>query len=158
MAAGLDKMLWLGRLCVMLAWWGMPAWAAAETLPDPTRPPPGIRGGEGGETHAETSAEPERKGLQVIIIAPNRRAAIIDGQTVELGGRYHGAKLIEVNEGALVLRDAHGKRTVITMFPKVGVRQKAAEPAPQAGSKEPEPIEKQTIEQAASSVAPREEK
>ncbi len=158
MVAGLDNMLLLARLCVMLASWGMPAWAAAETLPDPTRPPLEIRGGEGGETHAETSGEAERKGLQVIIIAPNRRAAIIDGQTVELGGRYHGAKLIEVNEGALVLLDAHGKRSVISMFPKVGLRPKAAGPAPQAEGKESEPIEKQTVEQAASGVAPREEK
>ncbi len=157
MVTGLDKMLLLGRFCVMLAW-SISTWAAAETLPDPTRPPLELRSGEAGETHAEASAEAERKGLQVIIIAPNRRAAIIDGQTVELGEKYHGAKLIEVNEGTLVLLDAHGKRSVITMFPKVGLRQKAAGPAPEAGGKETESIEKPTVEQAASGVAPREEK
>lgn len=89
--------------------------AAAEELIDPTRPPPGIIAVPEGEI-----AGSQPSGLQSIIISKARRAAIIDGETVELGGKHGDAKLIEVNEGNVVLQGAHG-RQVMSLFPDVKI-------------------------------------
>lgn len=83
----------------------------AEELPDPTRPPVSI-----AAPAAAAGAAPA--GLQSIIISPIRRAAIIDGETVELGGKHGDARLIEVSEGSVVLKGAQG-RQVLTLFPDV---------------------------------------
>ncbi|HET7831900.1 MAG TPA: hypothetical protein VFK88_02940 [Gallionella sp.] len=92
-----------------------PLGAIGEELPDPTRPPPGILTfPEGGRAGSPSSA------LQSVIISKDRRAAIIDGETVELGGKYGDAKLIEVNEGNVVLQGMHG-RQVLSMFPDVKI-------------------------------------
>lgn len=84
----------------------------AEELPDPTRPPAMIAMPSAGLVQAQ----PE--GLQSIIISKTRRAAIIDGETVELKGKHGDARLIEVNEGNVVLQNAQG-RQVLTLFPEV---------------------------------------
>lgn len=89
--------------------------ANTEELTDPTRPPPGIIAAPEGET-----AESQPPGLQSIIISKTRRAAIIDGETVELGGKHGDAKLIEVNEGNVVLQGAQG-RQVQSLFPDVKI-------------------------------------
>jgi MSHA biogenesis protein MshK len=89
----------------------------AETLPDPTRPPAdvmtvsGARHDRGGESSS---------GLRSIIISQKRRAAIIDGKTVELGEMHGNARLVEVNAGSVVLQ--RGKnRQVLTLFPRVKI-------------------------------------
>ena len=87
----------------------------AEELTDPTRPPAPITA---PVPASGVEAAPAPAGLQSIIISKNRRAAIIDGETVELGGKHGDAKLIEVNEGGVVLRGAQG-RQVMTLFPGV---------------------------------------
>lgn len=90
--------------------------AHAENLPDPTRPPASIFApaaeGNAGENLSS--------GLHTIIISDSRRAAIIDGQTVELGGEHRGARLVEVNEGGVVLQRAQA-RQVLTLFPGVKI-------------------------------------
>jgi MSHA biogenesis protein MshK len=92
--------------------------AHAENLPDPTRPPAGIfvhTTGAGAVRKAKSSA-----GLHSIIISETRRAAIIDGKTVELGGMHGKARLVEVNAGSVVLQ--RGKnRQVLTLFPGVKI-------------------------------------
>jgi hypothetical protein len=61
--------------------------------------------------------------LQSIIISRTRRAAIIDGETVELGKKHGDARLTEVNEGSVVLQGAQG-RQVLTLFPNVNIVKK----------------------------------
>lgn len=90
----------------------------AEELPDPTRPPAGLIAPLAAPASGVVVSQPP--GLQSIIISQNRRAAIIGGETVELGGKYGDAKLIEVNEGSVVLRSAQG-RQVMTLFPDVKI-------------------------------------
>jgi len=61
----------------------LPAFALAQTLADPMRPPD------------ELSARPRGPApniLRSIIISPTRRAAIINGQTVELGEKVGGVR------------------------------------------------------------------
>ncbi|OGS90369.1 MAG: hypothetical protein A2Z95_03155 [Gallionellales bacterium GWA2_60_18] len=84
--------------------------AGAEDLPDPTRPPALLA--------APGAAEAQPAGLQSIIISKTRRAAIIDGETVELRGKHGDAKLIKVDEGSVVLQGPQG-RQVLTLFPEV---------------------------------------
>lgn len=92
--------------------------AAAEELPDPTRPPAGLAAPVAAPASGVPEIRPAR--LQSILISKTRRAAIIDGESVELGGKYGDAKLIEVNEGSIVLRGTQG-RQVMTLFPDVKI-------------------------------------
>jgi MSHA biogenesis protein MshK len=89
----------------------------AEDLPDPTRPPAGVMGDSGARHGREAKSS---AGLHSIIISQKRRAAIIDGKTVELGEKSGNARLVEVYAGSVVLQ--RGKhRQVLTLFPGVEI-------------------------------------
>jgi len=90
--------------------------ASAADLPDPTRPPAMIAGT--GAASGRGSTESRSSGLQSTIISESRRAAIIDGKTVELWAKHGDDQLIEVNEGSVVLLGRQ-KRRVLTLFPGV---------------------------------------
>ena len=85
--------------------------ATAEELADPTRPPASLTAPVAAPASGVPEIRPAR--LQSIIISKTRRTAIIDGESVELGGKYGDAKLIEVNEGSIVLRGAQGLQVLI---------------------------------------------
>lgn len=94
---------------------------AAENLTDPTRPPTMI---VAPEAAVGAGAEGiQASGLRSIIISKTRRAAIIDGETIELGKKHGDARLVEVNEGSVVLRGPQG-RQVLTLFPDVSITKK----------------------------------
>lgn len=93
----------------------------AEELPDPTRPPAIFAAP--GTSPGESASESRPSGLQSTIISKSRRAAIIDGKTVELGAKHGNARLIEVNEGSVVLQGAQ-TRQVLTLFPDVKMNQR----------------------------------
>ena len=88
----------------------------AENLPEPTRPPSGLMAGAGARQGRGATSS----GLRSILISGNRRAAIIDGKTVELGGKLGNARLIEVSPGSVVLQRGK-KRQVLTLFPRVRI-------------------------------------
>lgn len=92
----------------------------AEELPDPTRPPESLAGP--GAASGQWAAAKRPSGLQSTLISKSRRAAIIDGKTVELGGKHGDARLTEVSEGRVVLQGAHTRR-VLTLFPDVKITQ-----------------------------------
>ena len=92
------------------------ALCCAEDLPDPTRPPAFIAGA--GAVTGRWATGSRSSGLQSTIISESRRAAIIDGKTVELGEKHGNAWLTEVNEGSVVLKTAQARR-VLTLFPDV---------------------------------------
>lgn len=107
---------WGAAVCCLLAC----AFSAvhAEDLTDPTRPPSSIFVPATGQ-----AARDSRTGLRMVIISKTRRAAIIDGKTVELWGMHGNAKLIEVNEGGVVLQRGHS-RQVLALFPGVKITRK----------------------------------
>jgi MSHA biogenesis protein MshK len=114
MAASLNRILLtvasLGIVCPALA---------LESLPDPTRPPnelfsTGVLAGK-TKDHAQTSVHED---LQSIIISPRHRAAVINGERVELGEKVGDATLVEVRETSVVLQGASGKR-IVNLFPGV---------------------------------------
>jgi len=99
--------------------------ALAETLPDPTRPAIDLGAGAGGQASAAAPVEAVPHGLQSIIISPQYRAAIINGETVRLGGKVGNSTLVEVRENSVVLQSAQGRR-VLELFPKVGIKKNEA--------------------------------
>lgn len=89
--------------------------AQAQGLDDPTRPPPGFRGGAGA---ARASGPAEGLVLQSVIISDTNRSAIISGQHVALGGKIGAARLVRVSEAAVVLLTGEDRRT-LKLFPGV---------------------------------------
>ena len=102
----------------------------AEELSDPTQPPSGIysASSEQGAVSEKKLISPTNNGLQSIIIAPKRRAAIINGKTVELGEVIGKAKLVEVSESGVVLQDTRSRR-VLALFPGVNLTVRASNEA-----------------------------
>lgn len=92
--------------------------AQAESIADPTRP---LFGGGDAVAGDAVEQEPVVRGLTSVIIADKKCAAIIDGKTIVLGGKYGAEKLVEVNERGIVLQGANGTRT-LTLFPTVGIK------------------------------------
>jgi len=92
----------------------------AADLPDPPRPPAMFAG---SSSSGRGSAENRSSGLQTTIISGTRRAAIIDGKTVELWAKHGSAQLIEVNEGSVVLKGRQTRR-ILTLFPGVRLTQR----------------------------------
>lgn len=69
----------------------------ADTLRDPTQPPAALYG------NADSVAAAPM--LQSVMMGPQYRAAIINGQKVLLGQKYEQATLIRLNEHEAVLRN-----------------------------------------------------
>lgn len=82
----------------------------AQTLADPTRPPNMVME---PSTNAEIFTGPV---LQSVLISPNRRVAIISGQTVALNGKYGEQTLIKVTETEVVLSNGKELQT-LKLFP-----------------------------------------
>ena len=83
----------------------------AQTLLDPTRPPAAMMD---TSSNSEVISGPV---LQSILIAPNRRVAIISGQTVALNGKYGEQTLIKMSETEVVLRNGKEFQT-LKLFPE----------------------------------------
>jgi MSHA biogenesis protein MshK len=82
----------------------------AQTLLDPTRP--SMLASE-SSINADNFNGPV---LQSILIAPNRRVAIISGQAVTLNGKYGEQTLIKMSETEVVLRNGKELQT-LKLFP-----------------------------------------
>ena len=88
-----------------------PLTAAAEDLPDPTRPPAGF-----GQFQAD--AVPSGPVLQSILISPSRRIAIISGKTVKTGDKFGDAQVLAINESELVLKTGKSQQ-VLKLYPSL---------------------------------------
>ena len=76
--------------------------AQAEALRDPTQPPASVYGDTVTNEDQEVIAGPV---LQSVMIGPQYRSAIINGQKVMLGKKYGQATLISLDEHKAVLRN-----------------------------------------------------
>ncbi len=95
--------------------------ATADALPDPTRPSIDLNSSGSGSAPDVLPDEAATRGLQSIIISPLFRAAIINGETVTVGGKTGDSRLVEVRENSVVLQNAQGRR-VVELFPTVSIR------------------------------------
>ncbi len=87
---------------------GLSGAAAAEILKDPTRPAAAVMPPDQPE-----QGGPSSLALQsVIIMAPGRAYAVINGETVRLGGMYRDARLVKITETGVVLQSSGGTETL----------------------------------------------
>lgn len=91
--------------------------AARQALPDPTRPPPEASMLPGAATAQPLSTGPQLQSVLVSSKPGGRRVAVIDGQTVRLGGKVDGAVLVKVSDTEAVLKRGNALQ-VLTLFPK----------------------------------------
>jgi MSHA biogenesis protein MshK len=85
--------------------------ALAQPLADPTRPP------NVSPMEPALGASPESTTrLQSVLISPTRKLAVIDGQTVRLGGRVGDATLVDISETQVVLQ-RHGESQTLKLHP-----------------------------------------
>ena len=88
------------------------AQAHAQTLVDPTRPPNAPVAGE------TPDASPGGSQLQSILIAANRKVAVINGTTVSLGGMVGEAKVVRITETEVTLQKGD-ETEVLKLYPGV---------------------------------------
>jgi MSHA biogenesis protein MshK len=89
--------------------------ARAQPLADPTRPPPML---DKTQSHPAASAAPAGPVLQSVLISRQpggRQVAVIDGETVRLGGTFHGAVLVRMTETEVELKRG-SERQVLKLF------------------------------------------
>lgn len=103
--------------------------AGAEAMVDPTRPPLGISA-PGGRS-LETAGRPV---LQSIIITGQRRSAVIDGQRVDLRGRFGDAEVVQITESEVVLRSPAGTE-ILKLYPGVEKTVRRTEARPVAAER-----------------------
>lgn len=108
-------------LCLCVALSGA---AAAQTLADPTMPPPESRLlAPGAQDDPAVAKGPQLQ--SVLIGSRGREVAVIDGQTVRKGEKFHGAVLVEVGKNRVVLQNGREKQ-ILTLFPDAGADVKKA--------------------------------
>jgi MSHA biogenesis protein MshK len=99
---------------------GMTATAGmAQTLGDPTRPTSLSEPGD-----AAAVPQGPRWRLQSILVADDRRVAVINGRAVAQGGRVDGAIVLEVRSDGVTL-DAAGERIQLRLPGSVDVKRGA---------------------------------
>ena len=86
--------------------------ATAEVLRDPTRPP-NMRSIAPDKEINMARSGPQ---LQAVIIAENRRSAIISNRSVNMGDSIGGAQLIKINASEVILRTGNRLQT-LKLFP-----------------------------------------
>ncbi|MFZ6673605.1 MSHA biogenesis protein MshK [Undibacterium sp. Xuan67W] len=107
-----------------------PALVAAQSIPDPTRPPdtlllPATTGSN------EIAAGPV---LQSVLISPSRRLAIISGKTLGLNDKFNEQTVIKINETEVVLRNGKELQT-LKLFPDFEKKPTRASNTPPANAK-----------------------
>jgi hypothetical protein len=87
--------------------------AAAAPFADPTRPPDAVPDGP-----AAVRAGPM---LESVLIAPDRRIAVISGRQVRLGDEFDGGKIVRITESEVSIRNGESTE-VLKLFPEVEKR------------------------------------
>lgn len=108
----------MNRLLMLWACAVLSGAAAAQQLADPTMPPPESRLlAQGAQDEPAIAKGPQLQ--SVLIGSRGREVAVIDGQTVRKGEKFHGAVLVEVSKNRVVLQNGRDKQ-ILTLFPDAG--------------------------------------
>ena len=100
------------RLVILAAGLLATQMALCAPFADPTRPANAIEGASGPRG---SEAGPR---VESILIAPDRRIAIINGEPVALGGKIAAAQVVRITESEVVIRGDEGERT-LKLFPEL---------------------------------------
>ncbi len=93
----------------------------AEILRDPTQLPSTV-----GSINIATEKAPSGPVLQSIMLSDAMRAAIINGQRVNIGDTFAESRLVAITENTATLQTADGQHTILKMpHIKFGVKQRA---------------------------------
>ena len=115
MAGGMTRtrraLAWLAAAAAAAAM----AVAQAQVLTDPTRPPSAGAGASGAQQEAPATQ------LQSVLLSPRRKLAVINGETVALGGMLGEAQVVRITETEVVLKKGN-ETEVLKMFPGVEKR------------------------------------
>ncbi len=84
--------------------------AGAAPFADPTRPPDRLDGDRG------EAAVPAGPRLESVLIAPDRRVAVISGQQVTIGSRFDNGEVVGISESEVRIRKAGGEEA-LKLFP-----------------------------------------
>lgn len=90
----------------------------AGPLADPTRPPARLAGSAPGHAATAAPAAPAEPVLQSVLRARQpggRQVAVIDGETVRLGGAFRGAVLVRMTDTEVELQRG-ARRQILTLF------------------------------------------
>lgn len=93
--------------------------AHAAPFADPTRPPGAPQAAKGG------AASPGGPRLESVLIAPDRRIAVISGQQVTLGSRFGDGEVVRITESEVLIRRRDGEES-LKLFLGGGPRPPAA--------------------------------
>lgn len=100
-------------LLAAAAFWSAGA-VLAEVLPDPTRPTgAGMNDGVGAAAAAASGPV-----LQSVLVSPNRRVAVINGQSLAVGDRIGEARVAKITETEVTLAQG-GQTQVLRLFVQV---------------------------------------
>jgi MSHA biogenesis protein MshK len=108
----------------------------AETLSDPTRPPPEAASTTAtGDAQSTVSVGPV---LQSVTLSKRRKVATISGQEVTIGGKFGEATLIRMSDSDATLRHPDGTLETLRMYPRIEkkvILPKEAKPAKGIGGR-----------------------
>jgi len=111
----LAKVLSVGWLCYL----GFLVSVSANALEDPTEPPPHLQVLEELITLDVLDVEPVLElNLSSILISPKRRLAVINGETVMLGGFINDIQVLSIEPGRVVIDNA-GEQTQLFLVPQL---------------------------------------
>jgi len=96
----------------------MQALAHAQALQDPTRPPSQFGARAGGA--AAVSSQPQLQSVLIARAAGGRRVAVIDGETVPLGGSFRGAQLVRMTQTEVELARGRERQVLKLYGPAAG--------------------------------------
>jgi MSHA biogenesis protein MshK len=92
--------------------------AGAAPFADPTRPPSGS-----DSAPAALDGAPAGPRLESVLIAPDRRIAVISGQRVSLGGKFGEGRVVRITETEVSIREG-ATTQVLKLFPESQKRAK----------------------------------
>ncbi len=90
-----------------------PSGPSSQALPDPMQPPAQIRPAKRARDRAPSWR------LQSVLVSPGRRVAVINGRALAVGERIHGARLVAIHPGHVVLQQGSRRIVVRLAMPKV---------------------------------------
>ena len=77
---------------------------------DPMRPPTVM-----DHVPSSTGSSTEGPRLESVLIAPDRRIAVVNGQQVVVGAKIAGGEVVRITESEVVIRDAGSEQTLKLM-------------------------------------------
>lgn len=117
-------------MSVLLSMLAFSPTVTGQNLSDPTKPPASFRSGGNG-TFQPAASGPV---LQYVLVSPERKVAIISGQTVAPGEKYGDAKVEKITESEVILSGRNGVQ-ILKLFPGVEKNVASDRRHPQADSR-----------------------